>query len=192
MTWLHDVATLAVALAPVLVLLGLGWGLRRARLLSDAGSDDLNRLCYWVLLPAHLFVTIARCDLRSAFSVTALLAALIGLVVGFAAAWLLGARLPPAERGSVISGAFRANAAYIGLPVIQLACAALPAERGALMLAAYPVLLAAMVPAFNIAAVVGFLLPRHGVTRASVLGACGEVARNPLVIACLCGLAVAW
>src|SRR5690606_4317595 len=46
-------------LAPVFVIIGLGWGLTRTGFLGPQALGDLNRLTYWIGLPAMLFYRIA-------------------------------------------------------------------------------------------------------------------------------------
>jgi predicted permease len=189
MGWLHDLAALTGALTPVFALVVLGLLLRRIRLFSEAGVEDLNRLVYWIALPAQLFLVISRCSVLRDVPLGGLVATIASFVIGMAAAWWATAGLAPAARGSIVSGVARPNAAFIGLPVVQLVAGTMPAAAAQSMLAAYGVLLGVMVACFNIGAVAAFLLPRQGLTRAGFWLTVSALPRNPLIIGSLAGVA---
>jgi predicted permease len=185
---LADLWLLTGALFPVFALVGLGFLTRRFRLVTDQGVEDLNRLVFWVVLPAQLFVLVSAADLRQHFDGSALAAAMIGFIGGLTGSWLASGSLPPALRGTVVSGVARPNAAFIGLPVIQLLSLTMPVESGRAMLAAYGVLLGFMIAAFNIGSVMALLLSHHGLSRRGLLQVAEHVVRNPLIIACALGV----
>lgn len=186
--WLTDLIVLLAALAPVFVLVGLGLLLRGIRLISPAGVEELNRLVYWTALPAQLFVVVSATDVRHHFDPGALLAALSGFALGLAVSWVATARLGPAARGSIVSGVARPNAAFIGLPVVQLVAKTMPPDQAQAMLTAFSVLLGMMVACFNIGAVAAFLLPHHGLNRAGLWRAVAALPTNPLIIGCAAGV----
>jgi len=174
-------------LLPVFALIGLGWGLRRADVLTEAGGRDLGKLLYWVCLPAQLVLLTSRVDLAHHVFPAALAAIACGLVVGMAGAWWASARLPASARGCVMNGAARGNGAFIGLPVIELVARTMPPDVGVALTGIYAVLLGPSVIAFNLAAVIAFRLPHHGVTWTGIRHALAEVPRSPLIIACAVG-----
>lgn len=183
-----DLPILLHALAPVFVLVALGWGLRAGGLLGESTAEALNKLLYRVLLPAQLIATIAAADLRHAYDHRAAFAALAAFIIGLALTLGATVGMPSAWRGSLATAATRANAAYIGLPVVQLVARTLPDARGAALEATYGVLLAMMVPAFNVGSVLGFLLPQHGVSWGGVRRSLVELPRNPLILASAVGI----
>lgn len=189
---MHDFLVLARAVAPVVAVLVLGRLLARWGLITAIGAADLNRLVYWVGLPAQLIVVVAASDLRHSFDAAAVSAAVIAftivLVMTLAVTW----RRPPAERGSLASGVARANAAYVGLPVVTLASLTLSGGRGEQLLAVYTVILAVMVPVFNVGSVLGFIVPQHGISRGGWRRSVRELPRNPLILACVLGILLAW
>lgn len=178
------------ALIPVFVLVGVGWGVHRFALVSDQGVEDLNSVVFWVALPTQLFVLVAGVDTRRDFDVSALTATLGGFVSGLIGSWLLTRHLAPAVRGSIVAGVARPNAAFIGLPVVQLLAAAMPPEQGAHLLTAYGVLLGAMITAFNVGSVIALRLAHHGLTFTGFLHVLAHLPRNPLIVACALGTLV--
>ena len=184
----NEVLVLGAAVVPVVVLLALGRVLARIGLLSVAGVGDLNRLVYWAALPAQLVVVVARSDLRQSFDLAAGAACVLGFIVALVLTLVVSVRRSAAERGSLASGVGRANAAFIGLPVIALAAPILGDERGAALTAGYSVLLALMVPVFNVGSVLGFILPQHGLAGGGWRRSLRELPRNPLILACILGI----
>jgi predicted permease len=189
--WLHDLPALAGALAPVFLLLALGLGLGRAGLITAAGNDSLDRLLYWVALPAQLVWMLGRQDL-SGFDGRCLAAAAAAFVLGLAVAWWAARGLPGPRRAVAVNGAARANGAFVGLPVVALVAEAFPAEGPALG-RAYALVFAGMVPLFNAGSVLVFRLAqrdgRFGVR--DWLGVAADIPRNPIVLASCAGIALA-
>ena len=183
---------LTLALAPVFLLLALGRGLAAVRLMPAEGADPLGALLYWVVLPARLITEVARTDLRATASPEAIAAGVLSFAVALVAGWFATGRLPPEERGAALNGMARANGAFVGLPVIALAATTLPEALRGPMTASYATTLAVMVVVFNVGSVVSYRLPHHGVTWTGLKAALAELPRNPLILACLLGGALAW
>ena len=164
-------------LLPDFALIALGWLVCRHTPLDRPVWDGAERLVYYLLFPALLFNTIARSPLQPG---AVLRLAGIGLAVtamGIAMAYAL-ARAPGVDARLHASGAqtaFRFNS-YVALAL---------AERlaGAQGLAWQALLLALCIPVVNVAAV--WPLARHGGQ-----GYGRELARNPLILATVAGLAV--
>jgi len=159
-------------------------------MISATGVVELARLTYWVGLPCQLFMVVAGTDLRVVFDLRSASAAVGGFVIGLGLVLWSSRHVAAAERGSLATGMCRANAAFVGLPVIHLAAQTLPPEQGARLMAAFAVLIPVMVPTFNVGSTLGFLLPQHGITRRGVIKVLAELPRNPLIIASLAGVVV--
>jgi predicted permease len=171
-----------LAILPVFLLIFLGTALKAAGFLTAAFWEGAERLTYFLLFPALLFVTLASADFGG-LEVLPMAAALAAAVLVMAGA-LIAARPWLAEGPSFTSlfqGATRFNT-YIGLAV---ALGAL----GAAGAAAAAVAIALLVPLGNLLSVA--VLARHGTARRPRLArVLREVAANPLILACLLGLAV--
>lgn len=166
----------SLALLPDFALILLGLALRRTMHLGDHFWAGLEKLVYFVLFPALLFNALVRTaiDWQAAppLLATGAVAMGVGMLVGVAARWLFA--LTPLSFASQFQCAFRFNS-YIGLAVAGNL-------HGAAGIAAMGLLTGAMVPLANAAAV--GMLARYG--SASVWR---ELARNPLILATLAGLA---
>ena len=106
-------------LAPIFLLIGLGLFLRRQGFASEEFFRNLNRLIYWVALPALLFIKTASAlpQLNQAVGIITVVLAgmLVCIAVGYLLAWRL--RLDQHATASFVQGTYRGNIAFVGLPV---------------------------------------------------------------------------
>jgi len=183
-------------LTPIVVLIVLGFALRRSGFLPDAFFKQANALVYWFGLPALLFVemAVAEPEFSTAVRIVVVLTLVTGLciAVGYLAGWRLG--LPRPALASFVQGAYRGNLTYVGLPVVLYAMqAAGDASAGYQSLALLAV--TPIIALYNVLAVL-VLLSADGSGQASVAQQGGKllrgVASNPLIIACVAGIAYAY
>lgn len=166
----------AFLLLPDFVLIVAGWAICRHTALDRKVWDGAERLVYYLLFPALLFNSIVRNPLQPA-SMLQLAASGVAVVsVGIVLAYALR-RVPgvdPRLHASGAQTAFRFNS-YVGLAL---------AERlaGTPGVAWVALLVSLCVPLCNVAAV--WPLARHGGQ-----GYLRELARNPLILSTLAGLA---
>jgi predicted permease len=173
------------ALLPVMLMILLGAILRAGGFLPELFFHGLNKLAFWVGLPCMLFLDIAGARAAGGDALR-IAAAVLGasLLVG-ACAWPVATvlRLPRPTLRAFVQGTFRGNLAYVGLPVVYFALDAQPEARAVAVLA-----LAPTIPVFNVACVLLLLKPGEGHRARRVGRTLLEIARNPLIIACVLGL----
>lgn len=166
----------ALLLLPDLMLILVGWAVCRYTPLNRPVWDGAERLVYYLLFPALLFSAILRHPLQPAalagLAGSGLAVTAIGITLAFALRRWPG--VDPLLHASGAQTAFRFNS-YVALAL---------AERigGTAGLAWIALLVSLCVPLCNVAAV--WPLARqggHGYAR--------ELARNPLILATLAGLA---
>lgn len=169
--------SVALLLFPDFALIFLGALLKRYARFELAFWTGLERMVYFVLFPALLFNSTAtmKVDFGATTGVigACLAAVAAGIVLGYLARPVFGPA--PVVFASGVQCAFRFNS-YVGL---ALAGRLAGSEGIALMAVAIGI----AVPVANAAAV--FALARH--QQSNLLG---EMARNPLIIATLSGLAM--
>ncbi len=184
----HPMHTLAI-LAPVFLLILLGAILRRGGFLAGEAPRVLSRYCYWIALPPLLFLKIglAEANIDSALltlticiGVTLCLAAL-----GLAAAFVM--RLPPTRAVTVMHVAMRGNLAYVGLPVLIFAFADHPQATEAGAIAA--LVLGPLVIVYNLIPSIAHVIADHSGSQGLVRKLLLKLATNPLILACIAGLA---
>ncbi len=182
-------AAVLSSVLPVCLLMAAGAAFCRCRFLPEPFFEQMNRLGFWVLLPALLFCTIAQAPAAAGgagLKVGLLLCASAVVItgLGWLAARLMG--LPEASRRSLMQAAMRGNLAYTALPVILYRFGE---HAPASAVAAFA--LAPAIPFYNFWAVLiltrtGADAPRSGTLLPRTLAA---VLRNPLIIGCALGLA---
>ncbi len=169
------------ALVPVFLLIGLGLALRRADFPGNAFWEPLERLIYFLLFPALLVRSLAEARFDLAALAPMLAAVLGGLLILAAVLVLIRPVLTVSGPAftSVFQGAIRFNT-YVALG----SAGPLFGSDGVAMLA---VVLALTIPTINVLCVL--VLTRFGEGRSNGWGASFlEMARNPLIIACLTGI----
>lgn len=165
----------ALLLFPDFALILLGVALRR----WFEGSTDfwggLERLIYYVLFPALLFMANARAQIDFAAAAPMLATGVAATVAGMAAAWLARPvfRPPAATFAGGFQCAFRFNS-YLGLALIGQ----LHGEAG---LASMSLMLGVAIPLVNVVAIWSLAHRTGHVGR--------ELLRNPLIIGTVSGIA---
>ncbi len=173
------------AVLPVFLVIAIGAGARRFRFIGQEFIDTANALVYYLLLPALLFYKIGTSNFREAFNAPLVAGGYIATVATFLLATLLSRRLgiPPAAQGSFVQGAFRANLAYVGLPIVFSAVGDAGLRKAG-------ILLGFMVPLLNTLAVTALLLP-HGTAdgrKENLLRVLRQLATNPLILSSFLGI----
>ena len=168
------------AIAPLFLLIIIGFFIRQKGLLRSDALPQLNSLAFTIFLPALLFNNLYTTNVESAFSPR-----LIGYAV-FAALTMYGLAVAVVcllekdskNRGAMIQAIYRSNFVLLGLPIVQTLFAGQD-------LGATSVVVAVIVPIFNVLAVVTLEVFRGGRVKWGkvLLG----IVKNPLIIASLLG-----
>lgn len=172
---------IALVLAPIFLLILLGYGLRHGGSFPGSFWEPAERLTYYALFPALLVTSTASTHLTGldaapmAMAVVAALLAQAGAVL--AARPFTGLDGPAFT--SVFQGAIRPN--------IYVAIATVAAVYGASGLALVSIPIALTVPLVNIMSVVVLARLGHDSRGQRTVWILIEVARNPLILACLIG-----
>jgi malonate transporter and related proteins len=167
------------ALAPVFILIALGWVLRTRGFPGDDFWPAAERLVYFVLFPALLFLTTAAADLDALalLPLAGALIAAIGATVALTMALRPWLKVGDAAFTSVLQGGIRCNT-YVGL-------AAGSALFGELGLTIMGLVVFVVVTTVNVVSVVA--LTHYGPRAAGPRDVVASVVRNPLIVACVLG-----
>jgi len=186
------VNVLSIVLPAFLVIL-LGIVLTRARFISAALIAELNRLTYYVGLPAYLFVSIAEASFGGgrAIVVFGVMAAatFLTIAVGYVIAKMR--HISAESFGSFLHASIRGNLAYIGLPVVMLAITAHAGPDAGVL---RQVALLAMAPLVVVTNTLGVLLLLLGHAKpgpAMLRSIVWQLVTNPLLLASGAGVAFA-
>lgn len=176
----------ANAVLPIVLLIALGYLLKRIGMLTTPFLDVGNKLTFRVLLPVMLFLNVYNISSFSEINFWFVLYGMAAVIVIF----LIGIPIfcaftkDPAKRGTLIQSIFRSNYAIIGIPLAT----SLFGDKGA---AAAGVMSAFCVPLFNVLAVITLTVFNNSTAKSRIdvrkilLG----IVKNPLIIGTVAGLA---
>lgn len=146
---LHVIHTIG----PIFIVILLGWFLKWRQFVPSSLIGPLNRLVYYLAIPAMIFSGVAKASFAVDFDPFLLAATLFPLLIVFLIAFLGGRAwsLERGERGTFIQSSLHGNLGYVGLAV----CYYLLGENGftrASILAGFLMLLQ------NVLSVIGYQL----------------------------------
>jgi malonate transporter and related proteins len=175
------------SLVPVLAVIATGWAVRASGFLSDADAKGLERVTYYVFIPAILIHTLSQSDLSQAPVLRVALTLILPQAITAAAMlamrrWLTKAGVDGPAFTSIFQGAVRWNS-FIALGL----SGALHGKEG---LAYCAVAFAVLIPFANFASLI--VLGRYGTQREPFkpLPFLVTLLRNPFIWSTLIGLAL--
>lgn len=174
------------AVLPIVLLIVLGYLLKRARLLGEPLLSGLNRVCFRVLIPILLFRNIYGGDSITPTDVQAVLFSTVAILAVFAAGWVLVrvAVKQPLQKGVLLQAVFRSNFAIIGLPLATMLFGEAGARTAAL-------LSMVTIPLFNVLAVISLsVFVGDGAKKPSAREVLHNIITNPLILGVLAGVLV--
>lgn len=173
------------AIAPIVLLIFLGYFLKRKGFLTDEFVKIGSRVVFSLCLPAMLFVNVYEITGMGAISWDILIYCLAIILIIFTAGLgiSVAATKDPRRRGVIWQCSFRSNFAIIGLPL----AAALGGDEATAVAA---VVVTAAIPAFNILSVISMsvFVSQSGAGKASVKRILKDIISNPLTQAVIAGL----
>jgi len=166
---------------PIFIVLATGNILYRLKFFDENFITTSNRLIFYFLLPVLLFKSISSSDITSYPLNTLLIIMISSVILMFCLSLLLGKILKFKKNivGTFAMNSFRANYAYMGLPVSFYAYG----ENG---LTVASVLMAFIVPVVNLMSVVALSLSSD--KRMDKKSFLKNTLFNPLAIACILGI----
>ena len=108
-------------IGPLLVLILLGWFLKRRRVVPEEGFAALDKLSFRILIPAMLFCNVYSADFSREFYPGAVLFMELAIAAVFLAMFLLVPRLVPGRReeaATLVHGLCHGNLAVLGMPLM--------------------------------------------------------------------------
>lgn len=167
---------------PVFAMLVVGGVLKRTRLIDDAFIATASNLSFRVLMPALLFFSVFKADLDTAFQPHLIGFFYLATTLSFAVAWLWSLRsVARKDRGVYVQGAFRGNCGVVGLALAA-------SYYGDYGLSVGGVMAGMGIFLFNVLSVI-VLSTYSQIYDANLLSVMKSIARNPLVVAVVAGLA---
>jgi len=174
------------AILPSFFLILLGFFFRRIGLVNSVGVKQLNKISFFMLMPVMTFKSTCESDFSRDFDLRIMFVAVLCIAFSMISMRFIAPRFTD-RRGTIgvmIQGAYRSNAAAMGLPLAINFCG----EAGAGPAAALAVF---TVPAYNIVAVMLFSIYNDKEkTMPHFKTVAKKVITNPLIVAFLLGLVI--
>lgn len=167
---------------PLFALIALGFFLARAGFPHPEFWPGAERVTYFILFPALLFSSLAKAPLDDPDLLQLGAAGVTVILIATAALWLARRVRPTsaARFGPAVQGVVRFNT-YLGFAVVG----SVAGDEGIARAAVY---LAVGVPLVNLVSILALTEPGAGRRPGALLK---TILRNPLILACLAGFAVA-
>ncbi len=173
---------LVITIWPIFALICLGFVLMRRGFPSADFWPSAERINYFILFPSLLISSLAEAPVDDPEILRLGAAAIVTILIGTTAVYLVRflRPIPAARFGPVLQGVVRFNT-YLGLSVVATIAGFEGLERAA-------VYLAISVPLVNVLSIIAL---SDGPDARAPTALLRTVLRNPLILACLAGLALA-
>lgn len=177
------------AVLPLLLLMALGYILKRVGFLNKAFLDAGNKFVFRVALPVYLFFTIYNINNISDINWSVIIYAAMGIMILFTLALIAALTLikDKHQKGALIQGVFRANFAIIGIPIAE-------AIGGSLSVDVVALIATFIVPMMNILAVIALtaFVGHENDQMHPFKSTLIKIITNPLIIATAIGWLFLW
>lgn len=166
------------AVAPIVLTVVIGYCLKKIGFMNERFAKEANRLVFRIFMPVMLFVKIyGMSDLSNldfGFIGYAVIALLIVFFLSIPASMLIARKKD--RLGVLIQAAVRSGYSLIGIPLAE----SLYGEAGA---AAATILSAAVIPLFNVLAVISLVaIGNDGSKKTNVKSILLDIIKNPLIL----------
>ncbi|MEH6814004.1 MAG: AEC family transporter [Motiliproteus sp.] len=179
--YLQTLSDTTQVVLPIFLLLSCGYLLRQLRIIDASFVDQASRLVFTLALPILIFISISRADFLQLFNAKQIIYFCVSTLITVALLYA-GARRwikNPADQGVFVQGAFRSNFGVIGLAMVFN----MLGEPG---MAPAALLLAFVIPMFNVLSIMAISLPLQGGFKPLPLFK--SVLTNPLILAVVAAL----
>lgn len=169
------------AVLPMFIMLAVGMGVKRFRLLTETELRHLNKMIFVVFFPPMMFTNLYGTDIEEAVDWRLMIfgIASVAVIYGVSTLAVLHMEKDPRSRGAMIQAIYRSNFVIMGIPIaINM--------YGHGNLAVTAMMVAVIVPIYNVLAVVTLEVFRGGTL--DFAGILKKVLTNPLILGAAAGL----
>jgi malonate transporter and related proteins len=178
----ENVIFTANIVAPVFLIIAVGYFAKRKKIINEVFVDVTSRFVFQISLPVFIFLKISTLDLSQVLQFDQILYIYLGTIITFLLIW--AGAIPfiknPKDKSAFIQGAFRGNYAIIGLALISNLF-------GTNALGKATVILAFLLPLYNVLAVIVLTVPMHE-GKVNIKKALLDILLNPLILAVIIAL----
>lgn len=170
-------------IAPVFLIIALGFIIKKIGIINENFVAITSKFVFNVSLPAFIFMKISALDLHAALDMGQIIFIYAGTLLVYFVIWIISSLFIKDGRdlSVFVQGAYRSNYAIVGLAII----ANLFGDEG---LGKASLILAFLLPFYNVLAVVILTVPMRKIRKLNLLSTVYEVMLNPLIIAVIISL----
>ena len=163
---------------PVFLIVFIGIFLKKLGTLNNNFVNVSSQIVFSVTLPSLIFIKLSGANLIQAFNLEQIFFIYIGIFFFFVFSWLVSFFLTKdgRDQAAFIQGSFRSNFAIVGLALISNMFGNDALEKGA-------ILVAFVMPLYNILAVVALTVPVNKGKKINLNKTMIDIIKNPLIIA---------
>ncbi len=169
--------------APTFLIIFLGYILLRVGMINETYVRRSSAIIFRITLPLLVFSKMRTADFAAENQLVPLVVFLLLTFVCVAVVWLIAHYMldEGTTRGAFVQGSFRSNIAIIGIPIVT---EMLGEGRETLAV----LILAFIMPVYNVLAVIVLSVTAHSSNRPSPLSVLFKIIRNPLIVAVIAGV----
>lgn len=173
------------AILPILILILLGYSLKKIKFLNDDFFKVGNKFVFRVALPCLLFYNIYNIDSLQNIDISVIIYSEIIIILFFIIGIVYVKKFISSDKqkGVILQCIFRSNYAIIGLPLAE-------SLGGVQSIGIASVISAFAVPTFNILGVIALNLFINGAKGFDIKSTLKKIIKNPLIIGVLSGVFV--
>lgn len=168
--------------APVFLIIAVGYFAKKRKIINEVFVDVTSRLVFQISLPVFIFLEISELDLFQVFDVDQIVFITSTTFITYVLIWT--GTIPfiksPEDKSAFIQGAFRGNFAIVGLALISNLF-------GDDALGKATLILAFLLPLYNVLAVIVLTVPKHQ-GKLKFKSMLAEIIFNPLILAVIFAL----
>jgi len=168
---------------PVFLLVALGYFVKKINVINENFVEVTSKFVYSVSLPALVFINIVEIDLSEAIDFNQIIYIYAATLFNFFIVWALS--IPFIKEGKNLSvfvqGAFRSNFAIVGFAIVSKLFGSYALGKASLVLAF-------VLPLYNILAVIILTVPLRKERKLNLKNILYEIILNPLIVAVIIGL----
>ena len=163
--------------APVFLIIAVGYFAKKRKIINEVFVDVTSRFVFRISLPVFIFLEISALDLSQVFEVGQIVFITSATFITYLLIWI--STIPyiknAEDKSSFIQGAFRGNYAIVGLALISNLF-------GDDALGKATLILAFLLPVYNVLAVIVLTVPKHQ-GKINFKAMLLEILFNPLILA---------
>lgn len=169
------------AVAPMFLIMAVGFFVRRKGLLSEQDVRHMNKMVFLTLFPPLMFTNLYGHELDNILDLKLVVFTVSAILTVYALAFVIVLRIEknPRSRGAMIHAIYRSNFVIMGLPIVSNIF-------GDENLAVTSMMVTIVVPVFNVMAVITLEIFRGG--KPDALHILKGIAKNPLILGAMAGL----